>query len=416
MKTKDWIALVEAGYTLDETDEIWTENVLDQALPLFERGRWPSIATYHYTPTTLHFDHVAIRGPAFAARAIRASESLNPELIDLLYRSGNIVGSLSEVVFTRFPNQSTPFRRWTLNRLGDVIGITAHSADGEALVFSLGFAKQVSSTVRERQRWGLICSHLGAGLRLRKWVQPLLLDTAPVEAIFDPGGKLQDARDPAVKPASRQLLRDTVRRLDRIRSQSGRSDPDAALAAWEGLVQGRWSLVDHFDTDRRRFVVAIRNDPTYADPRGLTMRERQVAEWIGLGQSTKAIGYNLGISQSAVTNCTARVQLKLGLASLAEIAAFFAPTGLRTKLAEYVVRGEALLVGAYPLVDEDRVKDLTDAEKAILAQLLAGSTNGDIAQRRKTSAYTVANQVQTIFRKIGVRSRSELAARLQCPA
>jgi DNA-binding NarL/FixJ family response regulator len=44
--------------------------------------------------------------------------------------------------------------------------------------------------------------------------------------------------------------------------------------------------------------------------------------------------------------------------------------------------------------------------------LIAGSTNRDIAMRRATSARTVANQVQAIFRKYGVRSRSELIALL----
>ena len=133
---------------------------------------------------------------------------------------------------------------------------------------------------------------------------------------------------------------------------------------------------------------------------------------MGLGQSTKEISYTLGVSHSAVTNCTARAQYKLGLPSLADLAAFFSPCGLRTKLAEVSVKGEALLVGAYPLINEDRIKGLTEAEREVLAHLIAGSTNNDIAQRRNTSEYTVANQVQAIFRKLEVSSRSELAAQL----
>ncbi|MCE7915873.1 MAG: hypothetical protein DYH15_14715 [Nitrosomonas sp. PRO4] len=44
---------------------------------------------------------------------------------------------------------------------------------------------------------------------------------------------------------------------------------------------------------------------------------------------------------------------------------------------------------------------------------MAGSTNADIAQRRGSSEYTIANQVQSIFRKLSVRSRGELVAKLQ---
>ena len=87
------------------------------------------------------------------------------------------------------------------------------------------------------------------------------------------------------------------------------------MESWEGLVDGRWSLVDRFDTDGRRFVVAVKNDPAHPDPRGLTTREREIAEFVGLGRSTKQIGYTLGVSLSAVTNLTAQAQEKLGLSS-----------------------------------------------------------------------------------------------------
>ena len=77
------------------------------------------------------------------------------------------------------------------------------------------------------------------------------------------------------------------------------------------------------------------------------------------------------------------------------------------------VSGEQLLFGAYPLVNKRHMEKLTDAERQVVAHLVAGSTNGDIAHRRGTSENTVANQVHAIFLKLGVHSRAELAARLQ---
>lgn len=44
--------------------------------------------------------------------------------------------------------------------------------------------------------------------------------------------------------------------------------------------------------------------------------------------------------------------------------------------------------------------------------MIGGSTNADIAERRGASERTVANQVQSIFHKLNVRSRGELVARL----
>jgi len=160
-------------------------------------------------------------------------------------------------------------------------------------------------------------------------------------------------------------------------------------------------------------VIAVANDPAQPDPRGLTARERQVAEFVGLGRSAKEICYSLGVSSSAVTNSTTRIQEKLGLASHVELVSFFSQCGPRRKLAEVAVAGERLLVGAYPFIDERSIEDLTEAECHVTAQIVAGSTNADIAKRRGVSEYTVANQVQAIFRKLQVRSRSELAVRLQ---
>lgn len=85
-------------------------------------------------------------------------------------------------------------------------------------------------------------------------------------------------------------------------------------------------------------------------------------------------------------------------------------------MAEAAVDGDALLLGFSPLVPAAQIVGLTAAEVAVLAYLIAGSTNGDIAHRRDCSEHTVANQVQAIFRKLGVRSRSELALRLQSRA
>ena len=419
MKSKDWVALIEAGYDLDGNEEVWLKSVLDQASPLFDRGWWPGLATYRFTPTTLGIEHAVTHGPSRLVKFLQDSADsaiVSSRAIDLVYRSGVQIGSMSEQVFSRLPEQREFMRRHTKGLYRDVLGIKALTGQGRGLMMTRLFFKTIIPTALERKRWPLMVSHLGAGLRLRTLAESLTLNSKPVEGIFDGSGKLYEAREQAKEASARDTLREAVRRIDHIRTRAGRSDPDAAMEAWEGLVQGRWSLVDHFDTDRRRFVVAIKNDPTYLDPRGLTMRERQVAEFVGLGHSCKEISYTLGISQSAVTNCTARAQTKLGLSSLTELAAFFAPSGLRTKLAEVSIQGEDLLVGAYPLINEERVEGLTEAERAVLAHLVAGSTNSDIAQRRNTSEYTVANQVKAIFQKLGVMSRSELAVRLQSVA
>lgn len=57
-----------------------------------------------------------------------------------------------------------------------------------------------------------------------------------------------------------------------------------------------------------------------------------------------------------------------------------------------------------------RLDGLTPAEREVAALMLEGLSNRAIAKRRGASGRTVANQISSIFRKLGVTSRSELSA------
>jgi len=74
------------------------------------------------------------------------------------------------------------------------------------------------------------------------------------------------------------------------------------------------------------------------------------------------------------------------------------------------VAGEHFVVLSLPARDAPSWK-LTAAEKSVLAAVFAGLSNGAIARARKTTAGTVANQVTAVLRKVGARSRTELALR-----
>jgi DNA-binding CsgD family transcriptional regulator len=199
-----------------------------------------------------------------------------------------------------------------------------------------------NSTANERKRWSPIAAHLGAGLRLRKFAQELSLDAGLVDAVFNPWAYVQDAvAAPVVETKARDALRQAVRRIERSRGTSD-DRPEAALTNWQGLMEGRWSLIDHFDANGKRFIVALKNDPAHPDPRGLTQGERNVAESIGAGYATKKIADGLGVSDAAVNNAAARIQIKLRLSSRAEVASFFAANGPRTKLTEIALKDERL--------------------------------------------------------------------------
>jgi DNA-binding CsgD family transcriptional regulator len=55
---------------------------------------------------------------------------------------------------------------------------------------------------------------------------------------------------------------------------------------------------------------------------------------------------------------------------------------------------------------------LSDAERAVVLGIFEGHSNAQIARARGRSIRTIANQVARAFRKLGVKSRGELVARL----
>ena len=116
------------------------------------------------------------------------------------------------------------------------------------------------------------------------------------------------------------LLRAAVQ-VDRARGALRRQDPDEALAIWRALVSGRWSMIDWFDSDDRRYVLALPNPPHVDDPRGLTKRESQVVAYALLGEGHKMIAYRLGLSRPTVSKALRAAMRKLGVKTQAQLVA-----------------------------------------------------------------------------------------------
>lgn len=66
--------------------------------------------------------------------------------------------------------------------------------------------------------------------------------------------------------------------------------------------------------------------------------------------------------------------------------------------------------GAPPATDDPR-HSLSPSEHEVLAKVVAGATNREIAEARGVSERTVANQMASLLRKLGATSRFELIHR-----
>jgi DNA-binding CsgD family transcriptional regulator len=208
----------------------------------------------------------------------------------------------------------------------DELFVNAQDPTGFGCCFSIPLRCRGPLRPQETHRWACVAAHVAAAFRVRRQLAALGRTgdgalPAP-EAILRPDGALEHAEQPAQSEPARAALRHAVQAVDRARGALRRENPEQAVALWQGLVAGRWSLLDHFDSDGRRFVVAHRNDPRAPDTRGLTQREHQVVAYAALGHSNKLIAYELGLAVSTVSAhlARARAKLKAGLGGAVRMA------------------------------------------------------------------------------------------------
>ncbi len=87
-----------------------------------------------------------------------------------------------------------------------------------------------------------------------------------------------------------------------------------------------------------------------------------------------------------------------------------APAGLVAWLLDLGDGQELALLELAATDDCPRALGVTAAERAVLGLAAAGLSNAEIAARRGVSPRTVANQLASVFRKLGVHSRLQLQA------
>jgi len=326
------IALTEAAYDLEVPVADWLTHVLPAALPLFDHGLGFGgiVATKPTTAQTsivanVHQVHVATGPEGFLTRHYEVAESLPPEQTHRQTQTGAFV--LSKLTSRA---QREEWKNHVGDGVQDAVGVTAIDTDGLGVQLIAPTPHVATFSRGDRRALKMIAAHLSAGLRLRRALleaTPTKATTCPssdmpggAEAVIDPQRfEVLEAAGEAKDAVALRRLRDTATCVDRARGRLRLEDPGQALEAWKGLVQGRWSLVDWFDTDDRRYILALVNPPKVSDPRGLTEREKQVLGYAALGESRRHIGYRLGIAPNTAANTLRSAMRKLGIRTQAEL-------------------------------------------------------------------------------------------------
>lgn len=231
-----------------------------------------------------------------------------------------------------------------------------------------------------------------------------------------------------------------------LRVEQERQEPHAPL--WQAFVAGKLTVIDRFEHAGRRVVLAVGEVPSTPARQRLTGREAEALAHAARGHDDKRIAYDMGLQPSTVASLLSRAARKLGAPNrmdlirrcLAEARARRseqpgadahdeAPRGLRTGRVE--LDGQRVLVLSFPdhdssgaapeptpavaapqLQHQPQLPQLSAAERAVALLLLAGHRRAVIAQMRGAAIGTVHKQVECVYRKLGVGSRRELAARI----
>lgn len=320
----DLISAVEAAYDLAPDDDAWLDTLCRVVSPYLNYGLGTVAFTYE-----VDAEHraraitVKQHGTPFdVTEQVRSSHAaLPPSWVETVLMVPGHVGSGIEVM----PEDLRPRLHERLRAADappDSMGIAVGNLGGRGVVFCAALPEPRLSTRTERARWYRIAAHFRAGMRLRNLlasVEGAPVDAHATEAIMEPDGRVVHAEGSARASGARAALRRRAIEIDRARTRAQRSESDQALRIWRGLVDGTWSLVDHFDSDGRRFVVARRNEPVALDPRGLSEREFQVANLAATGAANKHIAYELGIGTTTVATLLQRAMRKLGARNRVEL-------------------------------------------------------------------------------------------------
>jgi len=327
--SRDFLFAIESVYRPElADDDAWMGALLDALLPLIGRGFGVmGMFVDASDPTSVRFSDPVARGAPEAMRAnVHAnSAEFSPSIFHgALTGQHDMVTTMTAVFGAKELAASATFEgTYQAGGVNDALLLLATDASGRGCAISAGSPTIASVPEEMREPLERVVIHATTALRLRR----ALVNEAgrEGEAVLSPLGKLEHATGSATQPSAAQALREAAIAIDQARSVREK-DPVGATDLWKGLVDGTWSLVDRFDSDGKRYLIALRNEPAGARVKTLTQREAQIAALVALGRTSKLIGYELGLSAPTVSRHLGSAMSKLGVTSRAELATHLAAT------------------------------------------------------------------------------------------
>lgn len=312
-----FLSLVEHAYQLEHSNEQWYRRIAELASRIVPGAE--GAMAYSFDASSPG-EGVQIRNwgassvpDSFVEATLELNRRTDATDAARFYRQGILCGTVSEVLMRNGSSTATneSYRSAVADRgVPDTFGLTASNPSWTGLAVNSPLEALTTIGARTRRAWLQTGVHLHAAFRLR---QSLESSSATPEAVIDPNRGIVHCESAAKPKSLRESLQQAVRRVDAARTANGPKEADEALGMWEGLVRGRWTLIETFESDGRRHFVAYANEPMLGNPLALTLRERAVVAYAVQGDSNKWIAYQLGIAPATVATHLGNSLRKLGL-------------------------------------------------------------------------------------------------------
>jgi DNA-binding CsgD family transcriptional regulator len=187
---------------------------------------------------------------------------------------------------------------------------------------------------------------------------------------------------------------------------------------WRDLINGRWFARSGFCSETECFLVLEQRQKGSRTPPPHVVA---MLEQVLTGDSQKALAIDASLSRSTVATRCASALRTIGkehtLSCVPTLILLAAHAGRGMSLGSATVRqiagskNERWLV-SYERPDGALRAALSEAEREVTRLLIEGRTHTQMAIIRKTSPRTIANQLGSAFRKLGVSGRTALISKL----
>jgi DNA-binding CsgD family transcriptional regulator len=325
-ETPDLVGVVEALYATDLRSDVWLRVVAERMRPFVDRYHQGIAGMLYscpdpcsFTPTQALFCDVsdALHAAFFEGMQTFSSIFVADSFLSKSCFMAASTRGWKEIGIVR--DGSGPARGFT-----DGINLNAVEPDGAGCWF--GSARPEVSPIPDDLYLALtrLARHLAAAHRLRRKHPDAHVSPDAAEAILDARGRVQHATGEARDDNARTALLRAAHSMDQARRRLPGSDPSEAIKDWKSIVSKRWTLLEHFDRDSKRFTLAVDNRTLPPSVDLLSKRELQVAVQAAAGSPTKRIARELGLSASTVRVLLSRAMTKMGARTRAELVERFA--------------------------------------------------------------------------------------------